>query len=139
LSNIILRTKEANKDRGKHTMSNTSNITVDLTYKGKEPNLPRDFFIYIHNLPQDATIDIQCDGKQREYGSKERPPSPINEKGDSDIAIHITPDKAMTITARQGETIIGSVTYLVHDHIIFRAISDRGVPLIETIQIITVG
>lgn len=98
-------------------MKNTYSIEVDLTYQGQVPYYPRNFFIHLHNVPQNAVIHV-------EYDDKEITPTGINEKGYSKIAFYITPDKAVKVTVSQEETIIGAGTYLIHDGKIFMQLGE---------------
>lgn len=84
-----------------------SEIDVKLTYNN-DKHVPRNFFIHLFNVPTDAVV-------RAEYRGEELPIRMKGKDGSVHYGFWIAPDTHVTVTVSQGDVLLNSGEYLVHN------------------------
>lgn len=102
-------------------------IELKLTYN-KNGSMPRNFFVHLYHVPVDASVRVINDGQEMR----------VRRSGDyADSRFWVAQDKTVRIVISQGDTVIASDSYLIHDDTFFTHV-DFG-KAIKLIQFVYMG
>lgn len=100
----------------------TPKIELKLTYN-RNRHMPRNFFVHLYHVPVDASVRVVNDGQEMS----------VSRSGDyADSRFWVAQDKTVSIIISQGDTVIASDSYLVHDDTFFTRVDFlKGIALIQ--------
>lgn len=111
------------------TNPSSAHIEVKLSHN-IDKTVPRNFFVHVHNVPEDAQVQI-------EFRGKEVPTT--NTNGYVRAGFWIPENEPVRLSVRRGETLIAETEYLVHDGKVFERANQKFRPHLTQIAIGTFG
>ncbi|GHO66849.1 hypothetical protein KSC_057410 [Ktedonobacter sp. SOSP1-52] len=100
-------------------------IEVKLSYN-IDKTVPRNLFVHVHNVPEDAQVQI-------EYRGNEVPATHTN--GYVRVGFWISENEPVRLSVRRGETFIAETEYLVHAGKVFERANQKFRPHLTQIAI----